>query len=195
MVACICKGECGAFSTTLWTDFLRLTCVSCVSGEYIALYQSQRAILKQRHQEKEEYISRLAQDKEEMKVSKGSPPFPLRALSDTVPEGSELGWLGYCEFHTATEGTNHPSLLHLDCSAYWGRSPIEGGSTVFIYSSWHTGRRPSGRVWLTPFKGVNWSPVELWAPVVVCCCNLWPSWTPLSACMYKAASTAYKKVS
>ncbi|XP_027326486.2 golgin subfamily A member 2 isoform X2 [Anas platyrhynchos] len=37
-------------------------------GEYIALYQSQRAILKQRHQEKEEYISRLAQDKEEMKV-------------------------------------------------------------------------------------------------------------------------------
>ncbi|XP_064249298.1 golgin subfamily A member 2 isoform X7 [Passer domesticus] len=37
-------------------------------GEYIALYQSQRAILKQRHQEKEEYISRLAQDKEEMKM-------------------------------------------------------------------------------------------------------------------------------
>uniref|UniRef100_A0A4W3GWQ4 Golgin A2 n=1 Tax=Callorhinchus milii TaxID=7868 RepID=A0A4W3GWQ4_CALMI len=37
-------------------------------GEYIALYQSQRAILKQRHTEKEEYISRLAQDKEEMKM-------------------------------------------------------------------------------------------------------------------------------
>ncbi|XP_069436180.1 golgin subfamily A member 2 isoform X3 [Ovis canadensis] len=37
-------------------------------GEYIALYQSQRAVLKARHQEKEEYISRLAQDKEEMKV-------------------------------------------------------------------------------------------------------------------------------
>ncbi|NXE09663.1 GOGA2 protein, partial [Lophotis ruficrista] len=37
-------------------------------GEYIALYQSQRAILKQRHQEKDEYISRLAQDKEEMKA-------------------------------------------------------------------------------------------------------------------------------
>ncbi|XP_029467498.1 golgin subfamily A member 2 isoform X2 [Rhinatrema bivittatum] len=37
-------------------------------GEYIALYQSQRAILKQRHREKEDYISRLAQDKEEMKV-------------------------------------------------------------------------------------------------------------------------------
>ncbi|XP_056394613.1 golgin subfamily A member 2 isoform X2 [Hyla sarda] len=37
-------------------------------GEYIALYQSQRAILKERHREKEEYISRLAQDKEEMKA-------------------------------------------------------------------------------------------------------------------------------
>ncbi|XP_053551453.1 golgin subfamily A member 2 [Bombina bombina] len=36
-------------------------------GEYITLYQRQRAILKQRHTEKEEYISRLAQDKEEMK--------------------------------------------------------------------------------------------------------------------------------
>lgn len=38
------------------------------AGEYIALYQSQRAVLKQRHREKEEYISRLVQDKEEMKV-------------------------------------------------------------------------------------------------------------------------------
>ncbi|XP_032088723.1 golgin subfamily A member 2 isoform X3 [Thamnophis elegans] len=37
-------------------------------GEYIALYQSQRAILKQRHREKEEYINRLAQDKEDMKI-------------------------------------------------------------------------------------------------------------------------------
>lgn len=39
------------------------------TGEYIALYQNQRAVLKARHLEKEEYISRLAQDKEEMKVS------------------------------------------------------------------------------------------------------------------------------
>ncbi|XP_045144431.1 golgin subfamily A member 2 isoform X2 [Echinops telfairi] len=37
-------------------------------GEYIALYQSQRAVLKERHRMKEEYISRLAQDKEEMKL-------------------------------------------------------------------------------------------------------------------------------
>lgn len=38
------------------------------AGEYIALYQNQRAVLKERHREKEEYISRLAQDKEDMKV-------------------------------------------------------------------------------------------------------------------------------
>ncbi|XP_067340146.1 golgin subfamily A member 2 isoform X5 [Channa argus] len=37
-------------------------------GEYIALYQSQRAIMKQKHQEKEQYVSMLAQDKEEMKA-------------------------------------------------------------------------------------------------------------------------------
>uniref|UniRef100_A0A3P9PPA9 Golgin A2 n=1 Tax=Poecilia reticulata TaxID=8081 RepID=A0A3P9PPA9_POERE len=37
-------------------------------GEYIALYQSQRAIMKQKHQEKEQYINMLAQDKEEMKA-------------------------------------------------------------------------------------------------------------------------------
>ncbi|KAM9641297.1 golgin subfamily A member 2 isoform 1-T1 [Trichechus inunguis] len=37
-------------------------------GEYVALYHSQRAVLKERHRAKEEYISRLAQDKEEMKV-------------------------------------------------------------------------------------------------------------------------------
>lgn len=44
------------------------------AGEYIALYQSQRAVLKERHREKEEYINRLAQDKEEMKV--GAPSVP-----------------------------------------------------------------------------------------------------------------------
>ncbi|KAJ7987297.1 hypothetical protein DPEC_G00337270 [Dallia pectoralis] len=37
-------------------------------GEYIALYQNQRAIMKQKHMEKEHYISLLAHDKEEMKT-------------------------------------------------------------------------------------------------------------------------------
>ncbi|XP_018588403.2 golgin subfamily A member 2 isoform X4 [Scleropages formosus] len=37
-------------------------------GEYIALYQNQRAIMKQKHMEKEQYINMLAKDKEEMKA-------------------------------------------------------------------------------------------------------------------------------
>ncbi|XP_054554084.1 golgin subfamily A member 2-like [Talpa occidentalis] len=37
-------------------------------GEYIALYQTQRAVMRKEHQEKEESISQLAQNKEEMKV-------------------------------------------------------------------------------------------------------------------------------
>uniref|UniRef100_A0A4W5KH42 Golgin subfamily A conserved domain-containing protein n=1 Tax=Hucho hucho TaxID=62062 RepID=A0A4W5KH42_9TELE len=37
-------------------------------GEYITLYQNQRAIMKQKHMEKEQYIRMLAQDKEEMKA-------------------------------------------------------------------------------------------------------------------------------
>ncbi|KAI1900571.1 hypothetical protein AGOR_G00051290 [Albula goreensis] len=37
-------------------------------GEYIALSQKQRAAMKQKHMEKEQHISLLARDKEEMKV-------------------------------------------------------------------------------------------------------------------------------
>ncbi|XP_041049753.1 golgin subfamily A member 2 isoform X2 [Carcharodon carcharias] len=40
-------------------------------GEYIALYQKQRAILKQRHTVKEEYICKLAQDKEKLRKKLG----------------------------------------------------------------------------------------------------------------------------
>ncbi|XP_064379767.1 golgin subfamily A member 2 isoform X8 [Dromaius novaehollandiae] len=70
-------------------------------GEYIALYQSQRAILKQRHQEKEEYISRLAQDKEEMKVK-------LLELQDLVMRlvGERNEW--YSKYVAAAE---NPELL------------------------------------------------------------------------------------
>ena len=39
-----------------------------LAGDYITLYQNQRAVLKERHREKEEYISRLAKDKEDLKV-------------------------------------------------------------------------------------------------------------------------------
>lgn len=38
------------------------------AGKYITSYQSQRSVLKTWHQE-DEYVSRLAQDKEEMKVT------------------------------------------------------------------------------------------------------------------------------
>ncbi|XP_068771338.1 golgin subfamily A member 2 isoform X9 [Struthio camelus] len=70
-------------------------------GEYIALYQSQRAILKQRHQEKEEYISRLAQDKEEMKVK-------LLELQDLVMRlvGERNEW--YSKYVAAAQ---NPELL------------------------------------------------------------------------------------
>lgn len=59
------------------------------AGEYIALYQSQRAVLKERHREKEEYISRLAQDKEEMKV--GVPTISAEGRAGPGP-GPGPGW-------------------------------------------------------------------------------------------------------
>ena len=37
------------------------------SGEYIALYQVQRSILRQRAQEKDEQLSKLSKDREEMR--------------------------------------------------------------------------------------------------------------------------------
>lgn len=65
-------------------------------GEYIALYQSQRAILKQRHREKEDYISRLARDKEEMKMK-------LLELQELVMclVGERNDW--YAKYMTATQ--------------------------------------------------------------------------------------------
>nr|XP_033816468.1 golgin subfamily A member 2 isoform X2 [Geotrypetes seraphini] len=85
-------------------------------GEYIALYQSQRAILKQRHRDKEEYISRLAQDKEEMKVK-------LTELQELVMrlvmERNE--W--YNKFMTATM---NPSVLSIEGDA---EKPMELNAT------------------------------------------------------------------
>uniref|UniRef100_A0A8C9PBJ9 Golgin subfamily A conserved domain-containing protein n=1 Tax=Spermophilus dauricus TaxID=99837 RepID=A0A8C9PBJ9_SPEDA len=89
-------------------------------GEYIALYQNQRAVLKERHREKEEYISRLAQDKEEMKVkllelqelraAPCSEAFPLSkdlrevSLADSVePAQGEAGAASPPENHTAQQ--------------------------------------------------------------------------------------------
>lgn len=73
-------------------------------GEYIALYQSQRAIMKQKHQEKEQYISMLAQDKEEMKAK-------LAELQDLVMRlvAERNDW--YNRYIGAVAGNANPDLL------------------------------------------------------------------------------------
>ncbi|CAJ1070624.1 golgin subfamily A member 2 isoform X1 [Xyrichtys novacula] len=75
-------------------------------GEYIALYQSQRAIMKQKHQEKEQYISMLAQDKEEMKAK-------LAELQDLVMRlvAERNDWYNRYTGVVAGAGTPNPDLL------------------------------------------------------------------------------------
>ncbi|XP_036972723.1 golgin subfamily A member 2 isoform X2 [Acanthopagrus latus] len=72
-------------------------------GEYIALYQSQRAIMKQKHHEKEQYISMLAQDKEEMKAK-------LAELQDLVMRlvAERNEWYSR---YTGAAGQVNPDLL------------------------------------------------------------------------------------
>uniref|UniRef100_A0A3B4B599 Golgin subfamily A conserved domain-containing protein n=1 Tax=Periophthalmus magnuspinnatus TaxID=409849 RepID=A0A3B4B599_9GOBI len=75
-------------------------------GEYIALYQNQRAIMKQKHQEKEQYISMLAQDKEEMKAK-------LAELQDLVMRlvSERNEW--YSCYNSTVAGKVNPDLLPL----------------------------------------------------------------------------------
>lgn len=75
-------------------------------GEYIALYQSQRAIMKQKHQEKEQYISMLAQDKEEMKAK-------LAELQDLVMRlvTERNDWYNRYTGAVTGTGTVNPDLL------------------------------------------------------------------------------------
>ncbi|XP_041826420.1 golgin subfamily A member 2 isoform X3 [Melanotaenia boesemani] len=75
-------------------------------GEYIALYQSQRAIMKQKHQEKEQYISMLAQDKEDMKAK-------LAELQDLVMRlvAERNDWYNRYTGAIASVGTVSPDLL------------------------------------------------------------------------------------
>ncbi|XP_034047917.1 golgin subfamily A member 2 [Thalassophryne amazonica] len=89
-------------------------------GEYIALYQSQRAIMKQKHQEKEQYISMLAQDKEEMKVK-------LAVLQDLVMRlvSERNDWYSRYTAAVSSGGTVHTDLrltgedhLHLEHQAH-----------------------------------------------------------------------------
>ncbi|XP_056314886.1 golgin subfamily A member 2 [Danio aesculapii] len=71
-------------------------------GEYIALYQNQRAIMKQKHVEKEQYINMLAKDKEEMKTK-------LSELQDLVMRlvGERNEW--YSRYMSAV---GNPDLLN-----------------------------------------------------------------------------------
>ncbi|XP_068190428.1 golgin subfamily A member 2 isoform X2 [Antennarius striatus] len=75
-------------------------------GEYIALYQSQRAIMKQKHYEKEQYISMLAQDKEEMKAK-------LAELQDLVMRlvAERNDWYSRYSSAVASTVTANPDLL------------------------------------------------------------------------------------
>ncbi|XP_023194247.1 golgin subfamily A member 2 isoform X4 [Xiphophorus maculatus] len=75
-------------------------------GEYIALYQNQRAIMKQKHQEKEQYINMLAQDKEEMKSK-------LAELQDLVLRlvAERNDWYNRYTGAAAGMGTANPDLL------------------------------------------------------------------------------------
>ncbi|XP_070991108.1 golgin subfamily A member 2 isoform X8 [Oncorhynchus clarkii lewisi] len=74
-------------------------------GEYITLYQNQRAIMKQKHTEKEQYISMLAQDKEEMKAK-------LAELQDLVMRlvGERNEWYSRYTGALASAAAN-PDLL------------------------------------------------------------------------------------
>uniref|UniRef100_A0A672P4C4 Golgin subfamily A member 2-like n=1 Tax=Sinocyclocheilus grahami TaxID=75366 RepID=A0A672P4C4_SINGR len=76
-------------------------CVCVCVGEYIALYQNQRAIMKQRHFEKEQYINILAKDKEEMKAK-------LAELQDLVMRlvGERNEW-----YSRYTSAVSNPGLL------------------------------------------------------------------------------------
>ncbi|XP_017579786.2 golgin subfamily A member 2 isoform X2 [Pygocentrus nattereri] len=73
-------------------------------GEYIALYQNQRAIMKQKHLEKEQYINMLAKDKEEMKAK-------LAELQDLVMRlvGERNEW--YTRYMSAI---HNPDFLHAE---------------------------------------------------------------------------------
>ncbi|XP_041706839.1 golgin subfamily A member 2 isoform X4 [Coregonus clupeaformis] len=76
-------------------------------GEYITLYQNQRAIMKQKHMEKEQYISMLAQDKEEMKAK-------LAELQNLVMRlvGERNEWYSrYTGAVASANATANPDLL------------------------------------------------------------------------------------
>uniref|UniRef100_A0A3B5QWZ3 Golgin A2 n=1 Tax=Xiphophorus maculatus TaxID=8083 RepID=A0A3B5QWZ3_XIPMA len=96
-------------------------------GEYIALYQNQRAIMKQKHQEKEQYINMLAQDKEEMKSK-------LAELQDLVLRlvAERNDWYNRYTGAAAGMGTANPDLPFSEPSRLQG---LEAASSQTLPSS------------------------------------------------------------
>ncbi|XP_052412522.1 golgin subfamily A member 2 isoform X9 [Carassius gibelio] len=106
-------------------------------GEYIALYQNQRAIMKQRHIEKEQYINLMAKDKEEMKAK-------LAELQDLVMRlvGERNEW--YRRYMSTVSNPDllssggehlHPADGHTDSPAVLDLSAAEEASTASLSSS------------------------------------------------------------
>uniref|UniRef100_A0A3B5KTN6 Golgin A2 n=1 Tax=Xiphophorus couchianus TaxID=32473 RepID=A0A3B5KTN6_9TELE len=96
-------------------------------GEYIALYQNQRAIMKQKHQEKEQYINMLAQDKEEMKSK-------LAELQDLVLRlvAERNDWYNRYTGAAVGMGTANPDLPFSEPSRLQG---LEAASSQTLPSS------------------------------------------------------------
>ncbi|XP_062844311.1 golgin subfamily A member 2 isoform X2 [Trichomycterus rosablanca] len=103
-------------------------------GEYIALYQNQRAIMKQKHIEKEQYINRLAKDKEEMKTK-------LAELQDLVLRlvGERNEW--YTRYMSAIhspdylpggEDNEQPSETFLELNAVDGTDSMDMSTAVDV---------------------------------------------------------------
>ncbi|XP_051750546.1 golgin subfamily A member 2 isoform X4 [Ctenopharyngodon idella] len=106
-------------------------------GEYIALYQNQRAIMKQRHFEKEQYINMLAKDKEEMKVK-------LAELQDLVMRlvGERNEW--YSRYMSAVSNPDllpsggdqpHPADGHMDINSEDSPAVLDMSTAVDMSSS------------------------------------------------------------
>ncbi|XP_042579249.1 golgin subfamily A member 2 [Cyprinus carpio] len=112
--------------------YIQLSGETDTIGEYIALYQNQRAIMKQRHYEKEQYINTLAKDKEEMKAK-------LAELQDLVMRlvGERNEW--YSRYMSAVGNPDlvssggerlHPADGHTDSPAVLDLSAAEDVSTA-----------------------------------------------------------------
>uniref|UniRef100_A0A8C9YPF1 Golgin A2 n=1 Tax=Sander lucioperca TaxID=283035 RepID=A0A8C9YPF1_SANLU len=136
-------------------------------GEYIALYQSQRAIMKQKHQEKEHYISMLAQDKEEMKAKLAElQDLVMRLVAErndwysrytgTLASAEAMEVIPLSEPTTTLEAPSSQMLssgsVQTDSKA---PGPKEDGTAQQIMQLLHDIQNPQGAPRSPPFLGEN----------------------------------------